>query len=85
MLFPSLTHLQFAFLFPTWKGELTAKQIQERMKKRGARTVGPMFYQLAARMVRDGLIERVEGDAAAYRITKAGLAEVRRSKAFYKG
>ena len=54
---PTLTHLQFLVLGLLRAGEQPGRVVRETLGKHGIRRTAPAFYQLMARLERDGLIE----------------------------
>jgi len=89
---PDLTHLQFLILGILRSSEQSGRAIRQAIEDYGIRRSAPAFYQLMARLERDGLVtgwyEQVKvGDQAVterrYRATKAGAQMWERSHAFY--
>ena len=54
---PRLTHLQFLVLGLLRNGEQPGRLVRETLAHHGAKRTAPAFYQLMARLERDGLIE----------------------------
>ena len=90
---PPLSHLQFPALGVLLSGEEPGRVIRDVVADYGVRRTGAAFYQLMARLERDGLIEGwyepiVVGDQAVrerrYRITAAGSRAWRQTRAFYE-
>lgn len=54
---PRLTHLQFLVLGLLHDGEQPGRVLRETLAAHGARRTAPAFYQLMARLERDGLVE----------------------------
>ena len=54
---PRLTHLQFLVLGLLRNGEQPGRTIRETLATHGVKRTGPAFYQLMARLERDGLVE----------------------------
>ena len=54
---PRLTHLQFLVLGLLRKGEQPGRAIRETLATHGVKRTAPAFYQLMARLERDGLVE----------------------------
>ena len=91
---PGLTHLQFLVLGTLLSGEESGRAIRHAMEEYGVRSSAPAFYQMMARMERDGMVEgwyeqaRV-GDQAVterrYRATAAGGRMWEKSYSFYDG
>ena len=54
---PRLTHLQFLVLGLRQKGEQPGRAIRETLAAHGVKRTAPAFYQLMARLERDGLVE----------------------------
>ena len=90
---PSLSHLQFLTLGVLLTAEEPGRVIREVVAEYGERRTVAAFYQLMARLERDGLVEGwyepvVVGDQTVrerrYRITRAGVAAWRQTRAFYE-
>ena len=90
---PSLSHLQFLALGVIVAGDEPGRAIREVAARHGVRSTSAAFYQLMARLERDGLVEGwyepilVGGQPAKerrYRITRAGAAACRQTRAFYE-
>jgi len=91
---PDLTHLQFLVLGVLLTGEQSARTIRRAIDEYGIRRSAPAFYQMMARMERDGIVEgwyvQVKaGDQAVterrYRATAAGSRMWTQTRAFYEG
>ena len=91
---PRLTHLQFLVLGILLSGEQSGRVIRQAIGEYGIRRSAPAFYQLMARLERDGIVEgwygQVQvGDQAVterrYRATAAGTRMWERSCSFYNG
>ena len=54
---PRLTHLQFLVLGLLRGGEAPGRLVREALARHGVTRTAPAFYQLMARLERDGLIE----------------------------
>ena len=54
---PTLTHLQFLVLGLLRDGEQPGRVIRETLARHGVRRTAPAFYQLMARLERDGVVE----------------------------
>ena len=54
---PRLTHLQFLVLGLLHNGEQPGRVIRETLAAHGVKRTAPAFYQLMARLERDGLVE----------------------------
>ena len=54
---PQLTHLQFLVLGLLRRGEQPGRVVRDALAARGVKRTLPAFYQLMARLERDGLIE----------------------------
>ena len=89
---PALTHLQFLVLGVLLAEEQAGRAIRKAIAGYGVRRSGPAFYQLMARLERDGLVRGwyepiVVGDQAVterrYRITAAGVKLWDQTRAFY--
>ena len=90
---PSLSPLQFLALGVILPGDAPGRAIRAAAADHGVRSTGAAFYQLMARLERDGLVEgwyeaiTVGGQPAKerrYRITRAGAAAWRQTRAFYE-
>jgi DNA-binding PadR family transcriptional regulator len=90
--FPGLTHLQFLVLGVLLSGQQSGRAIRQAMGRYGIRRSAPAFYQMMARLERDGTVEgwyeQVKvGDQCVterrYRATAAGSRLWERSQAFY--
>jgi DNA-binding PadR family transcriptional regulator len=90
---PPLSHLQFLTLGVILSSDEPGRVIRDVVADYGVRRTGAAFYQLMARLERDGLIEgRYEpviiGDQAVrerrYRITAAGSRAWRQTRSFYE-
>jgi DNA-binding PadR family transcriptional regulator len=91
---PGLTHLQFLALGVVLSGPQRGRAIREAIERYGIRRSGPAFYQMMARLERDGMVEgwyeQVKvGDQFVterrYRPTAAGSRSWERAYAFYEG
>jgi DNA-binding PadR family transcriptional regulator len=89
---PDLTHLQFLILGVLRGDEQPGRVLREALAGYGIRRTGPAFYQLMARLEKDGLVdgwyEQVTvGDQAVterrYRITADGKKQWNEARAFY--
>lgn len=54
---PRLTHLQFLVLGQLRSGPRPGRAIRDALGRFGVRRTAPAFYQLMARLERDGLVE----------------------------
>jgi DNA-binding PadR family transcriptional regulator len=90
---PPLSHLQFLALGTILSSEEPGRVIRDVVADYGVRRTGAAFYQLMARLERDGLIDGwyepiVVGDQTVrerrYRITAAGARAWRQTRAFYE-
>ena len=90
---PPLSHLQFLALGVVLASEEPGRVIRDVVAEYGVRRTGAAFYQLMARLERDGLVEGryepvVVGDQTVrerrYRITAAGARAWRQTRAFYE-
>jgi len=54
---PRLTHLQFLVLGLLRQGECPGRVVREALARHGVDRSAPAFYQLMARLERDGLVE----------------------------
>jgi DNA-binding PadR family transcriptional regulator len=90
---PSISHLQFLALGVLVGGERSGREIRAQVARFGVRRTGPAFYQMMARLERDGLVEgwyhQVKvGDQAVterrYRATAAGERAWRETGSFYQ-
>jgi DNA-binding PadR family transcriptional regulator len=89
---PDLTHLQFLILGVLRGDEQPGRVLRDALAGYGIRRTGPAFYQLMARLEKDGLVdgwyEQVTvGDQAVterrYRITAEGKKQWNDARAFY--
>jgi DNA-binding PadR family transcriptional regulator len=90
---PRISHLQFLALGTLVAGERSGRAIRDQAGGFGIRRTAAAFYQLMARLERDGLVEgwyqpvRV-GDQAVterwYRITPAGTRAWSATREFYQ-
>ncbi len=90
---PELTHLQFLVIGELLSGEQSGRMIRKMIAGYGLRRSAPAFYQMMARMERDGMVEGwyeqvVAGDQAVterrYRATAAGSRLWTQTRAFYE-
>ena len=90
---PPLSHLQFLALGVILSNDEPGRVIRDVVADYGVRRTGAAFYQLMARLERDGLIEGwyepiVVGDQAVrerrYRITPAGSRAWTHTRSFYE-
>jgi DNA-binding PadR family transcriptional regulator len=90
---PPLSHRQFLALGVVLSSEEPGRVIRDVVADYGVRRTGAAFYQLMARLERDGLIDGwyepiVVGDQTVrerrYRITAAGARAWRQTRAFYE-
>ena len=90
---PAVTHLQFLVLGVLLAGEQPGRGIRDAIAGHGVRRSAPAFYQMMARLERDGLIEGwyeqiTVGDQAVterrYRIKPAGSKLWNQTRAFYE-
>jgi DNA-binding PadR family transcriptional regulator len=54
---PQLTHLQFLVLGLLRNGETPGRVVRDALAAHGVRRTAPAFYQLMARLERDGLVD----------------------------
>ena len=54
---PRLTHLQFLVLGLLRNGEQPGRLLRDALASHGVKRTAPAFYQLMARLERDGLVE----------------------------
>jgi len=89
---PPLSHLQALALATLAPAEQAGRHIRKRMAQHGVRHTMAAFYQMMARLERDGYVEGwyqpvTVGDQTVterwYRITDAGARAWRRTRAFY--
>jgi DNA-binding PadR family transcriptional regulator len=89
---PPLSHLQFLALGVVLGGDEPGRTIRDVLAGFGERRTVAAFYQLMARLERDGLVDgwyeaiTVGGQPAKerrYRITRAGAVAWRQTRAFY--
>ncbi len=90
---PPLSHLQFLALGVILSREQPGRVIREAVREFGFRRTGAAFYQLMARLERDGFVEgwydqaTVGGQTVTerrYRITGAGSRAWKETRAFYE-
>ena len=90
---PPLSHLQFLALGVILSNDEPGRVIRDVVADYGVRRTGAAFYQLMARLERDGFIEGwyepiVVGDQAVrerrYRITPAGSRAWKQTRSFYE-
>ncbi len=90
---PSLTHLQFLVLGVLLTGEQSGRAIRRAIEEYGICRSAPAFYQMMARLERDGIVEgwyeQVKvGDQAVterrYRATPAASKMWTQARAFYE-
>ena len=91
---PGLTHLQFLVLGVLLSGQQSGRAIRESIARYGIRRSAPAFYQMMARLERDGMVEGWYGQVKVgdqsvterrYRATAAGSRMWERAYAFYEG
>lgn len=91
---PGLTHLGYLVLGILLSGEQSGRAIRQALEAYRIRRSAPAFYQMMARLERDGIVEgwydQVKvGDQAVtergYRATAAGSRMWEQSHAFYDG
>jgi DNA-binding PadR family transcriptional regulator len=89
---PDLTHLQFLVLGVLRSEEQSGRTLRDALAGYGIRRTGPAFYQLMARMEKDGLADGwyeqiTVGDQLVterrYRITGDGKKRWNEARAFY--
>lgn len=89
---PTISHLQFLTLDLLLRGERAGRTLREEVRRFGVRQSLAAFYQLMARLDRDGLVvgwyEQVTigGQVVTerrYRLTAAGRAAWAETRAFY--
>lgn len=89
---PRLTHLQFLVLGLLINGEQPGRILRETLAAHGARRTAPAFYQLMARLERDGLVagryEQVSANGQAvterrYTVTSPGERLWTEAREFY--
>ena len=90
---PPLSHLQLLALGVILSAEEPGRVIRDVVADYGVRRTGAAFYQLMARLERDGLVDGwyepvIVGDQAVrerrYRITAAGARAWRQTRSFYE-
>lgn len=90
---PELTHLQFLVLGVLRAEERPGRVVRDALAGFGIRRTGPAFYQLMARLEKDGLVEGwyeqiTVGDQAVterrYRISAAGKKRWNEARSFYE-
>jgi DNA-binding PadR family transcriptional regulator len=90
---PAITHLQFLVLGVLQSGEQPGRVIREAIAGFGVRRSSPAFYQMMARLEREGLVEGwyeqiTVGDQAfterRYRVRPAGSKAWTQTRSFYE-
>ena len=90
---PPLSHLQFLALGVILSAEEPGRVIRDVVADFGVRRTGAAFYQLMARLERDGLVQGwyepvIVGDQSVrerrYRITASGTRAWRQTRLFYE-
>jgi DNA-binding PadR family transcriptional regulator len=90
---PAISHLQAVALGALLSSDQPGRVIREHLKRYGARRTAAAFYQMMARLERDGLVEGwyqqiQSGDQAVterwYRVTAAGRRAWHHTRAFYE-
>ena len=90
---PNLTHLQFLVLGVLHGGEQPGRIIRDALAEYGVRRTTAAFYQLMARLERDGLVDGYYGSVAIkdqnvterrYRITASGSRLWAETRTFYE-
>jgi DNA-binding PadR family transcriptional regulator len=90
---PEVTHLQFLVLAVLQGGERPGRTVRKAIGHYGVRRTAAAFYQMMARLERDGLVEGwydqiTIGDQAVterrYRATPAGARAWEETRAFYE-
>jgi DNA-binding PadR family transcriptional regulator len=90
---PQVTHLQFLVLAVLQSGERPGRTVRKAIGHYGVRRTAAAFYQMMARLERDGLVEGwydqiTIGDQAVterrYRVTPAGARAWEDTRAFYE-
>jgi DNA-binding PadR family transcriptional regulator len=90
---PDVTHLQFLVLAVLHGGERPGRVVRKAIGDYGVRRTAAAFYQMMARLERDGMVEGwydqiTIGDQAVterrYRITAAGVKAWTETRAFYE-
>lgn len=91
---PGVTHLQFLVLGILLSGQQSGRAIRQSIAQYGIRRSTPAFYQMMARLERDGMVDgwydqvRV-GDQSVterrYRATAAGARMWEQAYTFYEG
>jgi DNA-binding PadR family transcriptional regulator len=89
---PSLTHLQFVVLGTLIDDEKPGRFVRAALQHYGVKRSAPAFYQMMARLERDGLVEGWYGQVTTgaqavterrYRATPSGLKAWNQTRAFY--
>jgi DNA-binding PadR family transcriptional regulator len=89
---PEITHLQFLVLAILFEGELSGKDIREKMAEAGEPKGGPAFYQFMSRLEEasfvDGWYDQkiIDGQIIKerrYKITKLGSKVLSDTRDFY--
>lgn len=90
---PEVTHLQFLVLAVLHDAERPGRTVRKAIAHYGVRRTAAAFYQMMARLERDGLVEGwydqiTIGDQAVterrYRITASGVKAWAGTRAFYE-
>ena len=90
---PDITHLQFLVLAVLQGGERPGRAVRATIADYGVRRTGAAFYQMMARLERDGMVEGwydqiAVGDQVVterrYRITAAGVKAWTATRVFYE-
>ena len=90
---PDVTHLQFLVLAVLQGGERPGRVVRKAIADYGVRRSGAAFYQMMARLERDGMVEGwydqiAIGDQTVterrYRVTAAGTRAWAETRAFYE-
>src|SRR5215207_556867 len=90
---PTLSHLQFLALGAVLSDGQPGRAIRDAVAEYGVRSTAAAFYQMMARLERDGLVQGwyepiVVGDQTVrerrYRITAGGSRAWRQTRAFYE-
>jgi DNA-binding PadR family transcriptional regulator len=90
---PQLTHLQFVVIGALSGGEQPGRVVRDALARYGVNRSAPAFYQMMARLERDGLVEGWYGQVAGatqavterrYRATPAGAKAWAATSKFYE-
>ena len=92
MSLPELTHLQFLILEVVADGQVSGRNLREKLAERGVTKTGPAFYQLMSRMedadyvkgwYEEKIIDGQRIKERFYEVKGAGLRAVEATRDFY--